>query len=212
MREWTEALFSAASGSIGPGEIVFVVMPLGPNSMASALERPQMPCLATDTGARPAWPWIAFMPAKLTMRPQPFFTMPGRQALLSQTAAFMSTSMTRCHSVSLISRNGLFGRSAALFSRASTEPKALIASSAMRLHSAGLPTSPMMTSVLTPNFAASLATPSQAALSLEPLTTTLKPSSARPSAQARPMFLPAPVIRAVLPFGAIRSRRPHAVP
>ena len=48
--------------------------------MASALVRPHTPCLATDTGVRPAWPWMAFMPVKLTMRPQPFSTMPGRQA------------------------------------------------------------------------------------------------------------------------------------
>ena len=39
----------------------------------------------------------------------------------------------------------------------------------MRLHSSGLPTSPMTTSVLAPSFSASLATLSQAARSLEPL-------------------------------------------
>src|SRR5689334_15884356 len=189
--------------------MVLTVIPLGPNSIASALLSPHTPCLATDTGVRPAWPWIAFMPEKLTMRPQPLFTMPGRQARLSHTAAFMSTSITRCQSASLLSRNGLFGRSAALFSSASTAPNALMASSAMRRHSSGRPTSPMTTIALTPNVSASLATLSQAARSLEPLIATLKPSSARPSTQARPMFLPAPVTSADLPFAAIsdRSRR-----
>ena len=60
--------------------------------------------------------------------------------------------MTRRHSSSLISRNGLLGRSAALFSSASTAPNFLIASSAMRLQSSGLPTSPMTTSVSAPSF------------------------------------------------------------
>ena len=115
--------------------------------------------------------------------------------------------MTRRQSASLISRNGLLGRSAALFSSTSTAPNALIASSAMRLQSSGLPTSPMTTSVLAPSFSASLATLSQAARSLEPLMTTLKPSAARPSTQARPMLRPAPVISAVFPVAAIRSRR-----
>src|SRR5262249_17798920 len=132
-----------------------------------------------------------------------FLTMPGRQARESHTAAFMSTSMTRCQSASAISRNVLLGLSAALLIRASTAPNALIASSAMRLHSAALPTSPMTTIALTPNFSASLATFSQAARSLEPLIATLKPSSARPSTQARPIFLPPPVTRAALPLAAM---------
>ena len=86
-----EAFFSSASGAIGPGEMALVVMFFGPNSMASALVRPHTPCLATDTGVRPAWPWMAFMPVKLTMRPQPFSSMPGRQARDSHTAASRST-------------------------------------------------------------------------------------------------------------------------
>src|SRR5258707_1043601 len=63
---------------------------------------------------------MAFMPVKLTMRPQPFSSMPGKQARDSHTEASRSTEMTRRHSASLISRNGLLGRSAALLSSTST--------------------------------------------------------------------------------------------
>ena len=112
--------------------------------------------------------------------------------------------MTRRHSASLISRNGLLGRSAALFTSTSTAPNCLIAASAIVLQSSGLPTSPMTTSVLAPNFSASLATLSQAARSLDPLRTTSKPSSARPSTQARPILRPAPVISAAFLAAAIR--------
>src|SRR5216684_160080 len=149
---------------------------------------------------------MAFMPVKLTMRPQPFSSMPGKQARDSHTEASRSTEMMRRHSASLISRNGLLGRSAALFTRTSTAPNCLIAVSAIFLQSSGLPTSPMTTSVLAPSFSASLATLSQAARSLEPLRTTSKPSSARPSTQARPMLRPAPVINATLRVMAGNAR------
>ena len=49
-----------------------------------------------------------------------------------------------------------------------------------------------------------MATLSQAARSLEPFSTMLKPSSARPSTQARPMLRPAPVISAAFLAAAIR--------
>ena len=45
---------SACWVSIGPGEIAFTVTPFGPNSLARALVRPHRPCLAAETGARPA--------------------------------------------------------------------------------------------------------------------------------------------------------------
>src|ERR1700730_474534 len=158
---------------------------------------------------------MAFMPVKLTMRPQPFSSMPGKQARDSHTEASRSTEMMRRHSASLISRNGLLGRSAALLSSTSTAPNCLTAASAVRWPSSGLPTSPMTPSVLAPRFSASWATLSQAARSLEPLRTTSKPSSARPSTQARPILRPAPVINAVLRDAIfyspapIHSRRRH---
>jgi hypothetical protein len=80
--------------------------------------------------------------------------------------------MTRRQSASLISRKGLAGRSAALFTSTSTEPNFAIASWAMRRHSSALPTSAITTSVSTPRAAASLATDSQALRSDEPLITT----------------------------------------
>src|SRR5262245_29819974 len=141
---------------------------------------------------------MAFMPVKLTMRPQPLPCMPGRQRRQSRIEASRSTDITRCHSVSLISRKALPGRTAALLTSASMLPKRARASPAIRLQSSALPTSPMTISVSAPSLLASCATFSQAARSLEPLRATLKPSSARPSTTARPMLRPPPVIKAVL--------------
>src|SRR5690606_15121166 len=80
----------------------------------------------------------------------------------------------------------------------STAPNSAIAAAAMRRQVSRSPTSPMATVACTPSARASTATDSAAALSEEPLMTTLKPSPARTSATARPILRPAPVIRAVL--------------
>ena len=106
----------------------------------------------------------------------------------------------------------MLGRSAALFTSTSTAPNCFIAASAMRLQSSGSPTSPITTSVLAPSLPASWATFSQAARSLEPLSTTSKPSSARPSTQARPILRPAPVIKAVLRDAIFYSPGPFHSP
>ena len=68
------------SPAIGPGEIALTVTPLGPNSRASALVSPQTPCFAAEICAPSGLPMIAFIPVKLTMRPQPCAIMPGRNA------------------------------------------------------------------------------------------------------------------------------------
>ncbi len=162
-----------------PGEMMLVVTPWGPNSRASALVRPQTACFDMVTCGRLAVPRWAFMPVKLTIRPQPASIMPGKKARASQTAAYVFTLITRSSMSSVISRNGPTGRIAALLIKTSMRPNLSSASPAIASTACWSPMSAIATMAWTPCASTSAATRSQSDRFDDPLTTMLKPAAAR---------------------------------
>ena len=138
------------------------------------------PAFAAQTWARPGVPRNADTPPSVTMLPpRPPPIMCGTAAFAVRNAPSSGTASTRCHSSSVIWRNGVCLRMAGLQTRKSTRPNALMHVSASAVASVSRVTSPICTTARPPAAWISSATAWAAGLSLRPLTTIDAPSSAR---------------------------------
>ncbi len=185
-----------------PGATQFTVMPLLPNSTASALVRPTRPAFAAETWARPDAPVWAVRPPILTMVPRPFASMPGMTARLIRKAPSSTTPITRRQLARLMAVKSSSRRSAALLTRISTGPSVAAVSFTMRATPASSETSPMTTRAAAPRAAISRTVSSASSREDFAFTAIAAPSRASASAMARPIRRTPPVTSATWPLSS----------